>query len=47
MRQGKVVFEEAGAPEVAEEVIGLDVKAGVVAPMIGIADADFECAEFR
>ena len=41
-----VVFEEAGAPEVGEEVVGRDLVGGVAAPVVGIADADLQGAEF-
>ena len=44
-REVVVVVEEAGAPEVAEEVVGLDLEAGVAAPVVGVADADLEGAE--
>ena len=44
--EGVVVFEEAGAPEVGEEIVGRDFEGGVAAPVVGIADADLEGAEF-
>ena len=45
--EGVVVVEEAGVPEIGEEIVGCDFVGGVAAPMVGIADADLEGAEFR
>ncbi len=44
--EGVVIVEETGVPEVGEEVVWLDFVAGVAAPVVGIADADLEGAEF-
>src|ERR1035437_5964346 len=41
-----VILEEATAPDIAEEISGLDLEAGVAAPVVGVADTDVECAEF-
>ncbi len=42
-----LTVEEAGAEEVAEEVVGFDFKGGIGAPVSGVADRDLEGAEFR
>ena len=41
-----VIFEETVAPEVSEEIVGLDLEGRVAAPGVGIADSDFEGGEF-
>ena len=44
--EGVVVFEEAGVPEIGEEIVGRDFEVGVAAPVVGIAYADLKGAEF-
>ena len=41
-----VILEELGAPDVAEEIVGTNLEAGVGAEGVGIADADLQRAEF-
>ena len=44
--EGVVIVEEAGVPEIGEEIVWFYFVAGVAAPVVGIADADLEGAEF-
>ena len=41
-----MIVEEASIPDVGEEIVGLNVITAVTAPVIGVADADLEGAEF-
>src|SRR5580693_8613991 len=42
-----VVIEQAPAPEIAEDVIRLDIVGGVVAPGVGVTDSHIESGEFN